>query len=140
MKKLFVLAILPLFLLSVISAYCSRPTHVAGIVFQNNDWNDVVANANVLVSCNSYSRNTTSLSDGVYDVEFTCLECITGDTAYVYATSGSLYGSNSGIVHDFGLTVRVAVVPVPLVPEFGLIIGALTVLSAVAVFFVVRRR
>ncbi len=140
MKKLFVLAILPLFLLSVVSAVCSRPTHVAGIVYQNADIDDVVAGASVNVTCNSYSRNTTSLSDGTYDAEFTCIECATGDTAYVSATSGSLYGSNSGIVHDFGLTVRIAVVPVPLVPEFGIFIGALTILSAVGVFFVIRKK
>jgi len=140
MKKIFSLLILSLFVISTVSAVVCKNTDVAGIIYQNNDINDVVANANVLVSCNSYSRSTTSLSDGTFNVEFSCSECTVGDTTYVYATSGSLYGSNSGIVHDFGLSVDVAVVPVPLVPEFGLVVGMLTVLSAVGVFFVIRKK
>jgi hypothetical protein len=36
--------------------------------------------------------------------------------------------------------LNVGIINVPLIPEFGLLIGSLTVISAVAVFFVVRRR
>ena len=38
------------------------------------------------------------------------------------------------------MDLNIGVVNVPLIPEFGLIVGLLTVISAITVFFVIRRK
>jgi hypothetical protein len=39
-----------------------------------------------------------------------------------------------------GLNLDVGIVNVPMVPEFGLVVGLTTMLGALGVFFVVRRK
>jgi hypothetical protein len=62
----------------------------------------------------------------------------------VYASKVNV-GSNRvvGEIHDnviVGLDLNLGVVNVPLVPEFGATVGVLTILGALGVFFVVRRK
>lgn len=148
MKKLFSLMILGLLVLSIgtVSAY----TLIAGKIYDYN-YQNTIEGASVIVSCahNTSSgiiintQNTTSLSNGVYFVEFSesvNSGCDGGDIVTVSATKDGLYGSNSGVVHENVVeTLDLAIVNVPLVPEFGFFIGALTLLSAVGVFFIIRR-
>ena len=143
MKKIFSLLILSLFVISTIvsvSAATIPLTIVNGKIYHAGDINDTIAGASVNVNCNGYSRNTTSSSLGSYGVTFCQNECTEGNLVTVYATSGGLYGSNSGVVENGVINwLNVAVINVPLVPEFGLVVGLLTVLSAMVMFFVVRK-
>ncbi|MCH7850988.1 MAG: hypothetical protein IH845_05080 [Nanoarchaeota archaeon] len=121
----------------------SAKTTVTGVILDPSF--NFLADANVNVSCNTNVLQTTSFSDGVYAVEYFEKDCKTGDTVNVTAISddGTLFGTGAGIVHDKkdgeGTTVNVATVLVILIPEFGFILGTLTLLSAIGIFFVVRR-
>ena len=124
----------------------SAETLIAGEIY-NADYSATIPGADVTVTCIHGGvpsiKTTTSLEDGDYSVTFTetgTNACDNGDSLTVSATKGGLYGSNTGIIHDnaFG-TWDLAIVNVPLVPEFGLLIGSLTILSAVGIFFFVRR-
>lgn len=61
-----------------------------------------------------------------------------------YVTSGSnslvCVVNDRGIMDHFDACVTGTQVPTPEVPEFGVLIGALTLVSAVGVFFVLRRK
>ena len=151
MKKMFSLAILGLFVFSMVGV--SATTAVTGTVYHHPDITNPIANAEVVVSCaHSTSggivtniRNTISDDSGWYKVEFSegsNLGCDDGDVVTVYATtSNGLYGESEPKVVDndvFG-TWDFVMIHVPMVPEFGFFVGMLTILSATVVFFVVRR-
>ncbi len=141
---MFVLMLVGMFVLSF--GLASAKTMIAGKIY-NADFSDVVEGASVVVSCDDGGdisvQNTTSLADGTYGVIFNEVgskSCNDGDTLTVYAEKGSLTGMQSGeINNDVIGTWDVGIVNVPLVPEFGFFVGMLTMLSAVGVFFVVRR-
>jgi hypothetical protein len=115
-------------------------TMITGVI-STSDYKTPIAGADITVNCNEASKTTNSKADGTYFVLFDQEECDEEDTATVIAEKDGLTGSNSGVVHDGILGfLDVAVVNVPLVPEFGLIAGAMTILGAVGVFFVVRRK
>ena len=120
----------------------SAKTIVAGTIF-NEDYTETMEEANVTVSCvhdNVTSVETTlSALDGVYGVEFYVAECGEGDTVSVYAEKGEMSGTETGIVHDFDLTVNLAIINVT-IPEFGLLIGAFTLVAGAGIFFLVRRK
>ena len=119
----------------------SAKTVIAGKIY-NADFTDTISEADVNVLCNGNTLTAISRSDGSYNVEFdNPTDCEAGDSLTVSAVKGDLYGSETGIIHDdvFGNNWDLAIVNVPLVPEFGLIVGVLTILSAVGVFFFVRR-
>ena len=105
---------------------------------------NAVVGANVSVSCNSFTLTTTTNGTGVYTVQFGNSQCLVGQTVTVNATSGSLNGSNSGLMDNGssfgGIKVDVAVVNVPLVPEFGLITGAFAALTSGGLFMIKRRK
>ena len=116
-------------------------------------WGKVIDNANakgivgayVHVECNGYELERLSTHSGYYAVFFAQEHCQLGDTVTVTSSYGDLYGVKTGII-DQNLEQWFAVVDmdltridVPLVPEFGMIVGALTIVSAIGVFFVVRR-
>ncbi len=112
---------------------------------------DLAGKAKVEVTCyhngNEYTRTTTSLNakpwKGWYFVYFPQSECVAGDTIVVKATKGDLTGVMQGTVEDFVkgkcFDLDLARIDVPLVPEFGTIIGIITALGALGVFFIVRR-
>ena len=140
MKKAFMLVVLGLLIFSV--GAVSAKTIIAGKIY-NADYSDTIEGADVTALCNGNIQTTISLSDGAYSVTYNETgvgKCDSGDSLIVSAVKGDLYGSQSGIIHDdaFG-TWDLAIVNVPLVPEFGIFIGALTILSAVGLFFFVRR-
>jgi hypothetical protein len=114
-----------------------------------------VSGANVKVTCThgDYENTLSNISNkkGSYTVEFNSEICTYEDVVTVDATDGSQYGrkivtlakectgENEGCLYDFG-SLNLAMIDVPLVPEFGVFAGALTLLSAVGIFFMVRRK
>jgi hypothetical protein len=71
-------------------------------------------------------------------------QCDYGDSVTVVAEKGDLTGINDGSVdnnYELGcFDLNVGIVDVPLVPEFGAAVGALTVMAAIGIFFFVRRK
>ena len=127
-----------------VNVIISSGTIVAGIIYNANDDDTPVENADVIVWCIhndvTTERETTSQEDGTYSVSFTTDLCSLGDSLIVSASKGDLSGSQEGKV-DYNIeNWNIGIVNVPLVPEFGVIIGGLTVLGALGVFFVVRRK
>ncbi|MEK6918358.1 MAG: hypothetical protein AABW51_05415 [Nanoarchaeota archaeon] len=145
MSKFVLFGILVLTMLFV-TAGVSAKTLIAGKIY-NADFSGTIAGVDVIVKCVHGTTNTlstTSLSDGSYSViynETGDFACNNGDFLSVSATKGELSGYKEGEIHDDAFADwDLAVVNVPLVPEFGVIIGGLTILSAIGVFFMVRRR
>jgi hypothetical protein len=127
-------------------------TTVGGIIYQDNLENGI-SGATVTVTCKHVKNNEkiketsftiTSSDDGVYAVLFNKNQCDYGDEVTVTAVKDGLTGENDGkvtMMFNLGcLTLNVGIVNVPMVPEFGIIAGSLTVVSAIAVFFLIRRK
>ena len=143
MKKVFILPILMLLVISVMGL-ASAKTLIAGKIY-TSDYSDYVADADVSVSCDDAGdisvENATSSDDGSYSVVFFSTKCNQNDTVTVYAEKNGMYGSKTGVVNDDVVDgLDLAIVNVPLIPEFGTFIGLLTIVSAMGVFFVVRRK
>ena len=146
MKKALSFIVLTLMLVSVMGIV-SADTLIAGKIYDGHTGKitDVIEGAEVTVECELGSsvntQNTISGSDGQYSVTFTDSECNYNYTLTVSAVKGDLWGSNSGVIHDNAfLTWDLAIVNVPLVPEFGVFAGVLTIISALGVFFLVRKK
>jgi hypothetical protein len=150
MKKLYSLFMLTMMIVLVAGVVSATPTStiVGGTIYQDVVTNGV-SGAGVEVICthsgDDYTLSTTSLSNGEYSVTFFGSECSLGDLVTVNAEKGSLTGTNDGkITMTYtlipGLVLDVGVVNVPMVPEFGALVGVLTVLGALGMFFVVRRK
>lgn len=124
---------------------------------------DVAGKASITVTCDHVASNGTLMHytktakssnshylKGTYLVTFPQEKCIVGDIVTVTATKNGLTGTNTGTVVDFikgrvrekclDLDIALVNVNIPLVPEFGLVAGALTILGAAGTFFVVRRK
>lgn len=138
MKMLNSVLILGMFLLSV--GFASSLTLISGKIY-NSDYSQAVEGAYVEVNCNGNVQNTTSNAQGDYSFVFSERDCNDGDEASVLALHpdyGS--GSMSGIVeNDVFRTWDLAVINVPMTPEFGLIGGMFSLFAGVAIFFFVRR-
>ncbi len=139
MKKALTFIMLGLFVISMVSA-TSAMTIVAGVVY--DDEGIVVDGAEISVMCNLNEINATSLSDGSYAVEYLENLCDTGDEVTVTATADEGYGVGSGVVMDKGLypgvDINLSIINV-VVPEFGLVIGLMTLLASAGIFFMVRK-
>lgn len=125
----------------------SAGTLIAGKIYDSPDFENAnaVVGANINVSCNGNIRTTQSLSpDGTYSVTYlNSSECPNNSTVTVTASKDGNSNTETGLVHDYsapGLDLYVGVVNIALIPEFGVIVGALTILGAVGVFFVIRRK
>jgi hypothetical protein len=119
----------------------SAKTVVSGKIY-NADYTQGISEANVTIDCNSQIQYTLSREDGSYNVEYTEHECDDGDDLIVSAVKGDLYGSNTGIIYNDVLSNKwdLAIVNVPLVPEFGLIAGITTLIGAFGIFIYIRKR
>jgi hypothetical protein len=162
MNKTFILPILALFLVLSVSyvSACSYNDHSDCLVTQTivegrvyyEDTNQSAGNASVAIECSHngtvYTKNAHSINSGLlkgtYFVIFPQDQCIAGDEVTVSAVKNGLNGEEEGTIKDWisrrCLDVDVGIVNIPLVPEFGLIVGTLTIASAIVVFFVVRRK
>ncbi len=149
--SLIILVLLVVSSMAVISAIPTK-TVVAGKVY-NADYSDTVSGANVNVTCTHNSSDTIidtlidtlSLADGSYSVQFTADECALGDTIDVYGFkegfgSGTGDGTKVNIDMSPSIDLALGVSNIVLIPEFGLVVGTLTILSALGVFFVIRRK
>lgn len=151
--SLVVVSLMAVLLLGFASAD-TQTTIIAGKIY-NSDYTAVIAGADVDVTCDGVTISVVSKADGAYKVEYTDGSCYVGDSLTVYAEKEGLTGQKTGTILAEGTCsdpntdnclinvydgLDVAVVNVPLVPEFGLIVGVLTILGAVGVFFVVRQR
>ena len=153
MKKTLSVMILGLFIVSMIGMV-SAETMIAGKVY-NDDHSDTVIGANITITCNTHIKTTTSNSVGDYGVTYLEIgleDCDAGDDLSVNAvcanvdcteviSGNTIVGENtvSGtIIDDVADTWDLAIVNIS-VPEFGLFMGALTLLCAVGIFAFVRR-
>ena len=145
-----------LVLISFVSATacveCENPkelTIVNGTVYTGSIDNPV-AGATISAVCHhngtDYTKNghAPSDADGKYIVFFLPEKCTYGDYVTVNAEQGSLTGTSEGQitlndVQQWCAKLDVGLVNVPLIPEFGFYVGALTLISAIGIFFIVRR-
>ncbi len=157
MKKIIGLLILASVLLTLgfVNAVSEIPvcatyetTFVSGNVTDATNGNAPVAGADVTVDCNGNKEYATTDSNGGYVVQFTAEECGAEDDVKVTASYSTLTGENESVAWEtqnnqigcLELIVNVACGNVPLVPEFGTVIGIVTALGALGVFFIVRRK
>jgi hypothetical protein len=157
MKKQILM--LPLFALVVVSSLMmvSAGTLIAGKIYDSPNFEtaNAVANANIHVVCGEVptetvsaafvtpSRDTVSKTDGTYSVIFSMTECPLNSKVTVTAEKDGISNTGTGIVNDYTalmVNLYIGVVNIALVPEFGVIVGGLTILSAIGIFFFVRRQ
>ena len=114
-------------------------TVVTGKIY-NADFSQTIEGANVEVTCAPGEvKTTTSRDDGSYNVVFSAGEC-TSDKVNVVAYTGDLYGSTTSVIYENVIgDLDLAVANVAVVPEFGLIVGLMTMLGALGLFFYVRK-
>ena len=144
MKKTIIFIVFTLVLaISCVSTASTSPdtTIIAGKIY-NAEYTGTIAGADVEVTCNGNVQTITSASDGAYSVQYPEDVCHEGNSLSVYAEKDGLTGYKEGEIHDDYPMVHwnLAVVNVPLVPEFGVVVGGLTVLGALGLFFLVRKK
>ena len=115
-------------------------TLITGKIY-NADFTVEVEGADVQINCNGNIQNFVSEANGQYTVIYDKEVCDAGDSLVVIAEKDGMYGSASGIIHENAIMNNwdLGVVNVAIVPEFGLFMGMLTMLSAMGIFFVVRK-
>lgn len=155
-NKTFGLMITAMLILSMgmISASI-QGTLVGGTIYTDVNSNGVydvaidtpVEGANVDVACThdgiTSHQYDVSQSSGTYGVDFSISQCSMNDQLSVVATKNGVSSDPiSGSVTDYVIKWDVGIVdvPFPVVPEFGIAVGAMTILSAVGIFFFVRRK
>ncbi len=141
MRNAINLVMVTILLASLGMASVSDGTLITGKIY-NADFTVEIAGANVEVTCNGNVQNAVSLSNGKYSVSYDKTDCKAGDSLIVSAEKDGQYAIKSGVVHENAIvnnTWDLGVVNVAIVPEFGFFLGMLTMLSAVGIFFVVRK-
>jgi hypothetical protein len=145
MNKVLSVLVLGIMLLSVVSA---TNTYISGKVY-NADYTQTITGADVTVTCIGETTNIQSTKSGVggsYRVTFKNdgaenQACFVENSLNVYAEKDGSFGSRTGIVsHNNETGFNFSVIDVPLVPEFGVFVGALTLISAIGIFFFVRKK
>jgi hypothetical protein len=145
-----ILGLMLVAMLGVVSADApyGDTTAIAGKIY-NADYSATVSGATVDVTCGTdvelSTQHVTSLADGTYSVKYSSSVCHQGSLLSVHALKDGV-GENTvtGDIHDNypvpEFNLNLGVVNVPLVPEFGAVVGVVTILGALGVFFVVRRK
>jgi hypothetical protein len=120
-------------------------TVVAGRIW-NEDATAGVRGANVEIICDNNesltTKNTTSLAEGFFIEFFDDIDCSIGDLVTINADDGNGLVGHEGpreIKKKLFFDWNIIYFRVPMTPEFGFILGLLTLVSAVGIFFVVRR-
>ena len=153
MKKILVLALsifLVVSLLGAVSATVSN-TVVAGKIYDSPNFETAngVSGATVHVTCKGIEKTTVSLSDGTYSVIFSPYEFPAGSgfcidtTASAWAEKdGFTSSTQTGAIQDYtgSLNLYLGIINIALIPEFGVVVGVLTMLGAAGIFMLVRRR
>lgn len=125
-----------------------------GVFLSGDDWT-TVANVTVVGECTSSILNrsvivnTTSTEIGSYVLVFSdenMSTCAVGDNIIITAFKDGMVGYENttltkvaGTLGDGCMKVNIGLTNVPLVPEFGLLVGTITILGALGMFFVIRR-
>ena len=148
MKKLITISLMICLAVVFVSAnngIGNSATIVGGTIYEGVIEN-VISGASINVTCNGTSLDSVSDVEGEYSVSFASNDCGCGDSVSVAVKNGGgLVGSEVGSITMCGispvpsLTLDIGIVNVPLVPEFGFFVGMLTILSAVGIFFIVRK-
>ncbi len=142
MKNIFNFGIVTILLASLLfaSAGGAGKTLITGLVY-NADYSDTIDGASVMVNCSNHIKNVFSKSNGKYSVTYEKSECGFNDPLMVRAEKNGQIGYKSGNIHENAANVNwdLGVVNVTIVPEFGVVVGVLTLLSAVGMFFVIRK-
>lgn len=133
----YVIVTLLLASLGIVSA-AENETLIIGRIYNPTTF-EMIGGADVRITCNESIVNVVSLSNGKYSYRFDQNDCSAGNYLNVYAEKGGLTGSVDGTINEQTTNLDLGIVNVPLVPEFGFIIGVFTLLSAVGVFFVIRK-
>lgn len=124
-----------------------KKTIIWGFAYDDST-GEVLRGVNVTATCyhegESYTETTKTNRKGQYLVQFKRAQgenCFIGDPISIYAEKDGLYGIYEGEVDEFFLFRKKLInwINIPLVPEFGFFVGLLTLVSAVGIFFVVRR-
>jgi hypothetical protein len=124
----------------------SVPTYQVGIVqgVVSAVDNTPAVGANITAVCNTVTLNTTTNSAGFYLMQYGNGVCNAGDSIPVTATKGSESGSQNGFMTNFGtigfIKLDVGTVNVPMVPEFGLITGAIALAASFGSFALFKRK
>lgn len=149
MKKIFSLMILSLLVVSMIGVVSAK-TVIMGTIY-NEDYSAKIGDVNITIACfhgeDINYRYITSISSGdsigdyaVYFPEIGEGACNGGDSVTVTAIKDDLSGTDTEIVVDnMILDLDVAIINIPMVPEFGIFVGILTLFGALGVFFMIRR-
>jgi len=97
---MFILPVLVLFLINIASAQ----TLTGGKIY-SSDFNNPIADASVIVSCEhdgqTNSLATSSVGDGTYAVIFKETECNEGDLVTVTAEKGDFFGEDVGKIKEY---------------------------------------
>jgi hypothetical protein len=146
------LALLMVLSVGMVSA-ATTDTLVGGTIYKGTtyDGSNGIVGADVTVVCHhiggDQTQTTASISGGAYSVNFDNTPgklCSYGDSVTVSASWSGITGTKNGTVNMQyplpSVTLNVGIVNIPMVPEFGIIAGGLTILSAMVVFFVIRRK
>jgi hypothetical protein len=148
MKKNLTFAIFGLLLISMIGAV-SAATYIFGTTY--NPELGAIGGANITVACEhgnqtnyQYTSSAESGSEiGDYGVSYSGNGgdvCNIGDWVTVTAIKDDLMGSSTEQVNNNTVgDLDVAIINVPMTPEFGFYMGALTLLSAIGLLVIVRR-
>ena len=143
MKKVLFLMVLAFLVISAFSfvSATTLETIIGGRVFNAND-NSSISGANVTAICGATTLNTNTNNNGLYIVIFQKSNCTNGNSLNVTATNSGLTGSKIGIVNATAISYWDVELDfdIPLIPEFGIIAGAIAVIGAVGIFFFVRKK
>jgi hypothetical protein len=117
------------------------PTFISGSV--KDEQHKLVNDATVTVECvhngQHNTKNTTSHM-GFYSVSYTYNKCDENDHVTVTASKGGLVGTNTGTVRELRCLADIALINVIMVPEFGLITGALAFVTSAGSMIILRKR
>jgi hypothetical protein len=117
------------------------PTVITGSV--KNQQNHFVNGAAVTIVCihnGASNTKTTTTHNGFYSVSYRYDKCDETDQVTVTATKDGQTGINTGTVKELRCLMDIAIINIIMVPEFGLISGALAVAGSVGGYLKLKRK
>jgi hypothetical protein len=151
MKKLFAivaaLAMVGVVGAKAVSAVVTTEVGVVEGVVSGVD-NNAVNGANVTVVCHNpggdVTKTTTTDATGFYLVQYSNYQCVPDYLVTVTAEKDGNSGTREGNMVSAGsvgnVHLDIAIVNVPIVPEFGLITGAFALVTSAGSMFMLRRK